>query len=215
MKQKDDIMEPTFVVRDGMLADKEYVEWLADVKTRFRQSQIKASIRVNTDMLEFYWSIGRDLVVLRAEERWGAGVVKQFALDMRQAFPDATGFSHTNVKYMKQWYSFYLKQITKSQQVDAQIHPQVGGEFGKKEKSHQLGGQLEMPEIFGFVPWRHHVEIFSKSKSLEEALFYINKVVEGGWTRSWLEEQINAKFFEAQGSDKTGYREVIGKGDEV
>ena len=151
MKQKDDIMEPTFVVRDGMLADKEYVEWLADVKARFRQSQIKASIRVNTDMLEFYWSIGRDLVALRAEERWGAGVVKQFALDMRQAFPDATGFSHTNVKYMKQWYSFYFKQITKSHQLGDQLEQTV--------KSHQLGDQLEMPEIFGFVPWRHHVEI--------------------------------------------------------
>ena len=62
---------------------------------------------------------------------------------MRQAFPDATGFSHTNVKYMKQWYSFYFKQITKSQRAVGQIHPQVGGEFGKKEKSHQLGDQLE------------------------------------------------------------------------
>ena len=201
MKQKDDIMEPTFVVRDGMLADKEYVEWLADVKARFRQSQIKASIRVNTDMLEFYWSIGRDLVALRAEERWGAGVVKQFALDMRQAFPDATGFSHTNVKYMKQWYSFYFKQITKSHQFGDQLEQTV--------KSHQLGDQLEMPEIFGFVPWRHHVEIFSKSKSLEEALFYINKVVEGGWTRSWLEEQINAKLFEAQGAAITNFEQTL------
>ena len=201
MKQKDDIMEPTFVVRDGMLADKEYVEWLADVKARFRQSQIKASIRVNTDMLEFYWSIGRDLVALRAEERWGAGVVKQFALDMRQAFPDATGFSHTNVKYMKQWYSFYFKQVTKSHQLGDQLEQTV--------KSHQLGGQLEMPEIFGFVPWRHHVEIFSKSKSLEEAQFYINKVVEGGWTRSWLEEQINAKLFEAQGAAITNFEQTL------
>ncbi len=131
MKKKDDMKEPTFVYRDGMLADKEYVEWLADVKARFRQSQIKASIRVNTDMLEFYWSIGRDLVALRAEERWGAGVVKQFALDMRQTFPDATGFSHTNVKYMKQWYSFYYKQVTKSQQVVGQNHHQVGDAFGK------------------------------------------------------------------------------------
>ena len=201
MKKKDDIMEPTFVVRDGMLADKEYVEWLADVKARFRQSQIKASIRVNTDMLEFYWSIGRDLVALRAEERWGAGVVKQFALDMRQAFPDATGFSHTNVKYMKQWYSFYFKQVTKSHQLGDQLEQTV--------KSHQLGGQLEMPEIFGFVPWRHHVEIFAKSKSLEEALFYINKVVEGGWTRSWLEEQINAKLFEAQGAAITNFDQTL------
>lgn len=66
-----------------------------------------------------------------------------------------------------------------------------------------------MPEIFGFVPWRHHVEIFSKSKSLEEALFYINKVVEGGWTRSWLEEQINAKLFEAQGSAITNFERTL------
>ena len=76
-EMKKDIMEPTFVVRDGMLADREYVEWLADVKARFRQSQIKASIRVNTDMLEFYWSIGRDLVALRAEERgWSCKTVR-------------------------------------------------------------------------------------------------------------------------------------------
>ena len=107
MKESKNTEMPSFVYRDGMTADKEYVEWLSDVKTRFRQCQIKASIRVNTTMLELYWSIGRDLVALRAEERWGAGVVKQFALDMRQAFPDITGFSLTNVKYMKRWYLFY------------------------------------------------------------------------------------------------------------
>lgn len=61
--------KPAFVYREGMTADKGYVAWLADVKTRLRQNQIKASIRVNTAMLEFYWSIGRDLVAMRAEER--------------------------------------------------------------------------------------------------------------------------------------------------
>ena len=81
-----------------MTADEGYVQWMADIKQRFRQSQVKAAVRVNTAMLEFYWSVGRDLVALRAEERWGAGVVKQFALDMRQAFPNETGFSDTNVK---------------------------------------------------------------------------------------------------------------------
>lgn len=146
---------PSFVYRDGMTANIEYVEWLLEVKARFRRSQIKASIRVNTSMLEFYWSVGRDLVALRAEERWGAGVVNQFALDMRQTFPDETGFSHTNVKYMKQWYSFYYDCFTKSHQNGGQMPP-VG-------KSHQLGGQLEMPEKFGVVPWKHHVYIMSKS----------------------------------------------------
>ena len=57
---------------------------------------------------------------------------------MRQAFPDATGFSHTNVKYMKRWYLFYFKQVVKSQRVVGQIDHQVGDQFGKKEKSQRV-----------------------------------------------------------------------------
>ena len=98
-----------------MIADTEYIQWLSDVKKRFRQSQGRALVKVNAEMLDFYWSIGRDLVTLKAEARWGDGVVKQFAFDMREAFPDATGFSDTNVKYMKRWYSFYNEQLIKSQ----------------------------------------------------------------------------------------------------
>jgi predicted nuclease of restriction endonuclease-like (RecB) superfamily len=197
MKESKNTEMPSFVYRDGMTADKEYVEWLSDVKTRFRQCQIKASIRVNTTMLEFYWSIGRDLVALRAEERWGAGVVKQFALDMRQAFPDATGFSHTNVKYMKQWYSFYFEQFAKSHQVD--------GQLTATGKSHQVGGQLEMPEALGQVPWKHHVYIVSKCQTLEEAFFYINKITTEGWSRSFLEHQLASNLYEIQGSAITNF----------
>lgn len=214
MKKKETKNEPTFVYRDNTIADNEYVKWLSDVKARFHQSQIKAAIRVNTAMLEFYWSIGRDLVALRAEERWGAGVVKQFALDMRQAFPNETGFSDTNVKYMKRWYSFYYENITKDQQVASQIRGsqishQLGDQMESVEKSHQLGDQLEMPEIFGRIPWRHHVEIFTKSQSIEEAIFYINKVAEEGWSRNWLEDQMAAKRYLSQGAAITNFDKTL------
>lgn len=204
--------KPTFVYRDGMLSDARYVEWLSDVKTRFRQSQIKASIRVNTSMLEFYWSIGRDLVALRAEERWGAGVVKQFALDMRQAFPGITGFSDTNIKYIKQWYSFYYERIIKSQQpvgqLDNEKGQQVVGQM-KTEKGRQVVDLLEMPELFGKVPWGQHISIISKCQFLDEALFYIHKVVEEGWSRSLLENKISAKLFQAQGSAVTNFEQTL------
>lgn len=204
--------KPTFVYRDGMLSDARYVEWLSDVKTRFRQSQIKSSIRVNTSMLEFYWSIGRDLVALRAEERWGAGVVKQFALDMRQAFPSITGFSDTNIKYIKQWYSFYYERIIKSQQpvgqLDNEKGQQVVGQM-KTEKGRQVVDLLEMPELFGKVPWGQHISIISKCQFLDEALFYIHKVVEEGWSRSLLENKISAKLFQAQGSAVTNFEQTL------
>ena len=192
-----------------MLADMEYVEWLSNVKARFRQSQIKASIRVNTAMLEFYWSIGRDLVTLRAEKRWGTGVVKQFSLDMRQAFPDATGLSHSNVKYMKQWYSFYFKHVTKSQRVVGQNDNKLGEELGTSEKSQRVAGQLDMPESFGRVPWGQHIDIVSRCASLDEALFYINQVIDRGWSRPELNAHIDKGLFVSQGSAVTNFSQTL------
>ena len=206
--------KPHFVFRDGMTADRDYVQWIADIKSRYRNSQIKAAIKVNSALLEFYWSVGRDLAVLKAEERWGSGIVKQFALDMRNAFPDAKGFSYSNVKDMKRWYLFYYEQVIKGQQV---VDPndmtekghQPGGLIAATEKSHQVGGLLEMPEIFGQVPWKHHVYIVSKSKSLDEALFYIDKVVVEGWSRSWLEDQIAHNLYRNQGSAITNFDNTL------
>ena len=120
-------------------------------------------------MLEFYWSLGHDIVQKRAESKWGSGFFNQLSQDMRDMFPNDKGFSVTNLKYMKRWYSFYYEQFEKCQQVADENRP-------------QLGDELEMPEAFGRIPWKHHVEIFSKSHSLDEALFYANKVVEESWS---------------------------------
>ena len=176
--------EPTFVSRDGMLADKEYVEWLKELKARYKQSQAKASIKVNTFLLEYYWSLGRDIIQRKAESKWGSGFFNQLSLDMRAMFPDEKGFSVTNLKYIKRWYIFYYEQIAIRQQV---------------------ADELEMPETFGVVPWFHHVYIFTKSKSLEEALFYINEVATEGWSRARLEHEIDARLFLKQGAAITNF----------
>ena len=224
--------KPTFTFRDGMTADEGYVQWIADIKQRYRQSQIKAAVRVNTAMLEFYWSMGRDIVELRAESKWGSGFFNQLSLDMRTTFPDERGFSVTNLKYMKRWYAFYSERVA--------IRPQVGDEFGAAlasktgekqditirqqpadelgvairqqpadESGSQVGGWLEMPEIFGRIPWFHHVHIISKCQSLEEALFYIDRVAEVGWSRSRLEAQVAANLFGSQGAAITNFEHTL------
>ena len=129
--------KPHFVFRDCMTADRDYVRWITNIKSRYRNSQIKAAIKVNSALLEFYWSVGRDLAVLKAEERWGSGIVKQLAMDMRNAFPEAKCFSDTNVKYMKRWYMFYYEQSIKRHQ--------TGDQIDVTERSRQLSYQLEIP----------------------------------------------------------------------
>ena len=101
---------PSFVYRDGMLTDKEYVAWLAELKHRFQSSQAKATVRVNTVMLEYYWDLGRDIVQKHADSKWGSGFFNQLSLDMRNMFPDETGFSSANLRYMKRWYAFYYER---------------------------------------------------------------------------------------------------------
>ena len=186
--QNNKMDEPAFVSRDGMLADKEYVEWLKELKARYRQSQAKASVKVNTFLLEYYWSLGRDIVQRKAESKWGSGFFNQLSLDMRAMFPDEKGFSVTNLKYIKRWYVFYYEQII---------------------NRHQAGDELEMPTIFGVIPWKHHVYIFTKSKSLEEALFYINKVATEGWSRARLEHEIDTHLFLTQGAAITNFDKTL------
>ena len=196
--------KPTFVYRDGMTADKEYVQWLSELKQRFQRSRAKAAVRVNTAMLEYYWELGRDIVQKQAESKWGSGFFNQLSHDMRSMFPNETGFSSANLRYMKRWYAFYYEQVVILQQA-AEENPHQAGEQFNISILQQAAEKLEMPELFGRIPWFHHVEIFTKSESLDEALFYINKVIEEGWSRSFLEDQIKASLFTHQGSAITNF----------
>ncbi len=81
--------------------DSEYVQWLHEIKQRFRNAQIKAAVKVNSEQLLFNWRLGRDLVIRRVEEKWGKGIVKQVSLDLQAEFPNVKGFSTSNLWYMK------------------------------------------------------------------------------------------------------------------
>jgi len=89
--------------------DEEYKKWLTELKSRIRQSQIKAAIKVNTELLLLYWDLGHDIAVRQMEKTWGSGFFEQLSNDLRNEFPDMQGFSYSNLKYCKQFYLFYTQ----------------------------------------------------------------------------------------------------------
>ncbi len=151
-------------------------------------------------MLEFYWELGRDIVAMNPERLWGTGIMNQLSLDLKAMFPDQTGFSVTNIKYMKRWYAFYNQSVI--------IRHQVGDELGT-EIGHQVGDEFPMPPQFAYVPWRHHVEIITKCASVEEAIFYVGKVIEGNWSRRQLEDNIASSLFSKQGKAITNFHDRL------
>lgn len=52
-----------------MRIDEEYRSWIRELGTRYKASQIKASIRVNNEMLMYYWSVGKDITERRADSK--------------------------------------------------------------------------------------------------------------------------------------------------
>ena len=77
------------------ILDSEYSHWLKDL------CRIKAAVAVNDTMLKFYWSLGRDIVILKAESRWGSKFMANSSRDLKEVNPDAACFSPTNLLYMK------------------------------------------------------------------------------------------------------------------
>ncbi len=192
--------KPEFVKRDGIIADNKYVEWLGELKQRYQRSQIKAAVRVNHSMLEFYWSLGRDIVALKAESQWGTGVLQQLSLDLKKMFPNETGFSYRNILYMKKWYSFYNEQIIKMQQVAAEM---------PKTKMQQAAAEMDMPEHFALIPWFHHVQIITQCQSVDEALFYIKQTIAYNWSRSELEYEMKGNLYARHSSALTNFSDTM------
>ena len=100
----------------SLTTNKDYYSWLKELKQKVRLVQIKAAVKVNSELLQFYWELGQDIVDKQKNAKWGDGFLKQLSLDLSAEFPDMKGFSLRNLKYIKQWFLFYSQEIRKSQQ---------------------------------------------------------------------------------------------------
>lgn len=200
--------KPEFVKRDGIIADGKYVEWLGELKQRYQRSQIKAAVQVNHSMLEFYWSLGRDIVALKAESQWGSGFFNQLSLDLKKIFPGESGFSVTNLKYMKRWYLFYFEQVTNRQQLIDELGGAKWHELSAEIRQ-QLIDELAFPDAFALVPWGHHIQVMSKSKSVDEALFYIKQTIANNWSLADLEHELKTDLFSRHSSALTNFSDTM------
>lgn len=169
------------------ILDKDYSLWIQDLSKRYRRSQVKAAVKVNTEMLKFYWSLGRDIVAIKAESRWGSKFFTNLSRDLKELNPVATCFSKTNLLYMK---NFYLL----SQDI--------------MEFAPQLVEQIKR-DMFS-IPWGHYRYLIDKFiKEPEKAFFYIHQTVENGWSRDVLLNFIDSHLYERQGKALTNFKHTL------
>lgn len=143
-------------------SDIEYKQWLTDLKFRIRNSQIKAALKVNAELINLYWELGKEIVSKQEQSQWGDGLIKQLSSDLQQEFPEMKGFSTTNIKYIKRWYSFYNQDIT--------IVNKLLTNYGKQ--FHKFPGDIIYVLSFNANPLKKHFFIYTKQlKTVGAAVF--------------------------------------------
>ena len=195
------------------ILDQDYSLWIQDLSKRYRRSQIKASIKVNGEMLKFYWSLGRDIVAMKAESRWGSKFFKNLSKDLKEANQKATCFSEGNLKYMKNFYCMYQPYFEIGQQVADQFQNGKNTQQLVEQNSKNQFGQQVADQIWKDItstPWGHHMLLIDKFLSNpKKALFYIHQTVENGWSRNMLLNFIGTGLYERQGKALTNFKQTL------
>lgn len=175
------------IVKDGY-----YRKWIEDLCARFDKSRIRAFVKVNDELLRFYWSVGEDIVKKEAEAKWGDSVIAVMSQDLLDRLPGTGGFSTTNLGYMKRFYLLY-SQLDK-------YYPQLVGNR-EYEKSKEL--------IF-YIPWGHHHYLIDKFlDNPKRAFYYVQLTLANNWSRATLLNAIDLDLREPEGKAVTNFRTTL------
>lgn len=161
----------------SLISQDGYLSLITEIKEQFKNSQIKASIAVNSSLLEFYWYLGGQIVLRQKEFAWGSDFLTQLSSDLSEEFSNIKGFSTRNLRSVRQWYLFWQQAVAKMEQ----------------EKRQQVVAKLFQ------IPWGHNLVIIAKSKNSLEALFYVDKTIENGYSRAVLVHQMESDLYQRIG----------------
>ena len=132
------------------IIDKDYAEWLKNLQSRYRRCQIKAAVKVNQEVIRFYWELGHDIVDMHVEERWGESIMDKLAVDLKKEIPGISGISRRNIYYCKQFYLLYNQKVENLPQVVAQIDD-------KQETNSFWQNSVHSLSAFPNMNWRNSI----------------------------------------------------------
>lgn len=162
--------------------DREYASWIQELAKRYRSSQIKAAVKVNEEMLRFYWSVGEDITKRQLENRYGSHFYENVSRDLRQTLGLTRGMSESTIKYTHYFYRLYSQLFV--------IRQQDADDF----------------KVIFRIPWTHHMCIIDKvNGDARKGLFFARKSLENNWGRAVLLNFLSSDLYERQGAAQTNF----------
>ena len=163
-----------------------YAGLLTDIKERIQTAQTRAVLAVNGELIRLYWQIGQLLDARQAIAGWGAGIIPQLALDIRNELPEVKGFSERNIKLMLQFFRTYPALFAASPDFGQPVVAQSG------TTSLQPSSAIGQP-LVAQLPWAHNVLLMQSVKDKAARDWYAEQTLRNGWSRNVLKMQIDTQ----------------------
>lgn len=170
-----------------LVSSKSYRSWISGLKKRYRATQIKAAIAVNSALLEFYWNLGKDISEKYAETQYyGSRFFEAVSKDLTDSIPNPKGLSVVNIRYCQRFYEFYRSERNLPQLVEELVK----------------------------VPWGHHRLLLDKCKGDSRmAVFYVRETLANEWSRAQLEDAVESGLYSRKSKALDNFTERLPEGE--
>lgn len=145
-----------------------YLQFIEEIKNEIQRQRLSVVLKANTSMICLYWNVGNAILKKQKEEGWGAKVIDRMSKDVKDAFPDMSGFSPRNIKYMRK--------------------------FAKCWPDYEI-----VQRVAAQIPWRSNISLMDKLSDEKSRIWYAQKTIENGWSKTILDMQIESKLMERSG----------------
>jgi len=166
-----------------------YKSVIVEIKEQIKLSQARAITKVNQELILLYFSIGRTIAQKQKELGWGAKVIENISKDIKSDFTELSGFSSRNIKLMVAFYKEYKDDIKIVQPLVAQIKEQAN--------------------LILKVSWTHNIILMQKIKDRNLRYWYMQKIIENGWSKNVLSLMIEAQVHNRDGKITSNFKEIL------
>ncbi len=185
---------------------------VSTIKHAILQSQYRAAKLITGEQLSLYFGIGCYVSTRSRKETWGTGVINRISEQLRRELPGLRGFSASSIKNMRLFYEYWASFL---------IRQPVAGEFQSLDneqliKIDNLSLQNWQPltaqinrEEFLSVSFSHHIEILSKTREVDEVLFYIHQTVLHKWDKYELRDKLKADIYHKHGAAPNNFLQTL------
>jgi len=194
-----------------------YTDEIQVIKNAILKSRYRAAALANKELLSLYYGIGKYISENSRNGFWGTSAIETISEKLQKELPGLRGFSSSNIKNMRMFYEEW-SSLSSNRALSTNDLTVISKEIdinmlasNRQLSAGDLTGKIF--ELFFTIGFTHHCEILTKTQSIEERIFYIEKCAIDFWSKETLRYNLKSKLYSKQGKLQNNFKNTISDKD--